>query len=218
MTYPKRVLVALFLSYSLSLYLQFFPYILLLVATLIYIPALFWRFTAVPSLSSDLSFIMEELDRCYNRAIRLAKSLTTKQDKDVAEDPHRWSELNIFKIAAMASWSFELVRYTMFDCHRVLLKLILIAIINTSLLCTKNKSLDSFWIFKHSKKLVCFKINSTPDWDSVNLYQKKSLKNVSYEAAFTLKNKGASRCHRRTFLSKWFHKEPLTSEEPFFFT
>ncbi len=56
---------------------------------LIYIPALFWRFTAVPSLSSDLSFIMEELDRCYNRAIRLAKSLTTKQDKDVAEDPHR---------------------------------------------------------------------------------------------------------------------------------
>ncbi len=23
---------------------------------------------------------------------------------------------------------------------------------------------------------------------------------------------------RRTFLSKWFHKEPLTSEEPFCFT
>uniref|UniRef100_A0A671L6L3 Pannexin-1-like n=1 Tax=Sinocyclocheilus anshuiensis TaxID=1608454 RepID=A0A671L6L3_9TELE len=68
---------------------SFFPYILLLVATLMYIPALFWRFTAAPSLSSDLSFIMEELDRCYNRAIRLAKSLTTKQDKDIAEDPHR---------------------------------------------------------------------------------------------------------------------------------
>ncbi len=32
------------------------------------------------------------------------------------------------------------------------------------------------------------------------------------------KNKGASPCHRRTFLSKWFHKEPLTSEEPFCFT
>ncbi|XP_042580308.1 pannexin-1-like [Cyprinus carpio] len=80
-------------SYSLSLYLQFFPYILLLVATLIYIPALFWRFTAAPSLSSDLSFIMEELDRCYNRAIRLAKSLTTKQDKDIAEDPHSGLEM-----------------------------------------------------------------------------------------------------------------------------
>ncbi len=32
----------------------------------------------------------------------------------------------------------------------------------------------------------------------------------------TLKNKGASRCHRRTFLG--FNKEPLTSEEPFCFT
>ncbi len=30
---------------------------------------------------------------------------------------------------------------------------------------------------------------------------------------FTLKNKGASRCHKITFLSKWFHKEPLTSQE-----
>ncbi len=35
---------------------------------------------------------------------------------------------------------------------------------------------------------------------------------------YTLKNKGASRCQRRTFLSKWFHKEPLTPEEHFWFT
>ncbi len=34
----------------------------------------------------------------------------------------------------------------------------------------------------------------------------------------TLTHKGASRCHRITFLSKRFHKEPLTSEEPFCFT
>ncbi len=40
----------------------------------------------------------------------------------------------------------------------------------------------------------------------------------SVTAAYTLKNQGALRCHRRTFLSKWFHKEPLTSEEPFCFT
>ncbi len=39
-----------------------------------------------------------------------------------------------------------------------------------------------------------------------------------YIYIYTLKNKGASRCHRRTFLSKWFHKEPLTSEEHFCFT
>ncbi len=32
---------------------------------------------------------------------------------------------------------------------------------------------------------------------------------------YNLKHKGASRCYRRMFLSKWFHKESLTSEEPF---
>ncbi len=34
----------------------------------------------------------------------------------------------------------------------------------------------------------------------------------------TLKNKGASGCHIRPFLSTWVHKEPLTSEESFCFT
>ncbi|KAL0994282.1 hypothetical protein UPYG_G00120200 [Umbra pygmaea] len=64
----------------------FFPYILLLVAILMYIPALFWRFTAAPHLSSDLNFIMEELDRSYNRAIRLTKSLASSiGTKDVSD-------------------------------------------------------------------------------------------------------------------------------------
>ncbi|XP_062243046.1 pannexin-1-like [Platichthys flesus] len=63
---------------------KFFPYILLLLAILMYIPALFWRFTAAPHLSSDLNFIMEELDRFYNRAIRLAKNLAS--NKEVQED------------------------------------------------------------------------------------------------------------------------------------
>ncbi|XP_022417066.1 pannexin-1 [Delphinapterus leucas] len=53
---------------------KFFPYILLLVAILLYLPSLFWRFAAVPHLCSDLKFIMEELDKVYNRAIRAAKS------------------------------------------------------------------------------------------------------------------------------------------------
>uniref|UniRef100_A0A4W4EYY4 Pannexin n=1 Tax=Electrophorus electricus TaxID=8005 RepID=A0A4W4EYY4_ELEEL len=56
---------------------KFFPYVLLLLAVLMYTPVLFWRFTAAPQLSSDLGFIMEELDRCYNRAIRQAKSLAS---------------------------------------------------------------------------------------------------------------------------------------------
>ncbi|XP_053713052.1 pannexin-1-like [Synchiropus splendidus] len=65
---------------------KFFPYILLLLAILMYIPALFWRFTAAPHLSSDLNFIMEELDRFYNRAIKLAKNLASLDCKDNLPD------------------------------------------------------------------------------------------------------------------------------------
>ncbi|CAL8330141.1 unnamed protein product [Lota lota] len=65
---------------------KFFPYILLLLATLMYIPALIWRFTAEPHLSSDLNFIMEELDRFYNQAIKLAKNLATLENKDTSGD------------------------------------------------------------------------------------------------------------------------------------
>ncbi|CAJ1053826.1 LOW QUALITY PROTEIN: pannexin-1-like [Xyrichtys novacula] len=65
---------------------KFFPYILLLLAILLYIPALFWRFTAAPHLSSDLNFIMEELDRFYNRAIKLAKNLVSIDGRDTPED------------------------------------------------------------------------------------------------------------------------------------
>uniref|UniRef100_A0A3Q3W5V3 Pannexin n=1 Tax=Mola mola TaxID=94237 RepID=A0A3Q3W5V3_MOLML len=65
---------------------HFFPYILLLLAILLYIPALLWRFTAVPHLSSDLNFIMEELDRFYNRSIRLAKNLASLDSKEASED------------------------------------------------------------------------------------------------------------------------------------
>ncbi|XP_030262829.1 pannexin-1-like [Sparus aurata] len=65
-------------THTLPLWLhKFFPYILLLVAVLMYTPALFWRFSAAPLLQSDLGFIMEELDRCYNRAVTLAKRLST---------------------------------------------------------------------------------------------------------------------------------------------
>ncbi|XP_064880587.1 pannexin-1-like [Oncorhynchus nerka] len=56
---------------------KFFPYILLLVAVIMYSPAVFWGFSASPLLQSDLSFIIEELDRCYNRAVTLAKRMAT---------------------------------------------------------------------------------------------------------------------------------------------
>ncbi|XP_011480574.1 pannexin-1 [Oryzias latipes] len=76
-------------SHTLPLWLhKFFPYILLLVAMLMYTPALFWRFFAAPILQSDLGFIMEELDRCYNRAVTLAKrvaALHLSADSDPTE-------------------------------------------------------------------------------------------------------------------------------------
>lgn len=63
---------------------KFFPYVLLLVAILLYLPSLFWRFTAAPHLSSDLRFIMEELDKVYNRAIQAAKSARALDARDGA--------------------------------------------------------------------------------------------------------------------------------------
>ncbi|XP_015503561.1 pannexin-1 [Parus major] len=64
---------------------KFFPYILLLVAILLYLPCLFWRFTAAPHLSSDLKFIMEELDKAYNRAIKAANSIRSGDPRDPAD-------------------------------------------------------------------------------------------------------------------------------------
>ncbi|XP_054650256.1 pannexin-1-like [Dunckerocampus dactyliophorus] len=75
-------------THTLPLWLhKFFPYILLLVAMLTYTPALFWRFSSAPLLQSDLGFIMEELDRCYNRAVTLAKRMTTSGVQSTDSDP-----------------------------------------------------------------------------------------------------------------------------------
>ncbi|CAK6448869.1 unnamed protein product [Pipistrellus nathusii] len=63
---------------------KFFPYILLLVAILLYLPSLFWRFAAAPHICSDLKFTIEELDRVYNRAIKAAKSMC---DRDLRDGP-----------------------------------------------------------------------------------------------------------------------------------
>ncbi|KAM8976238.1 pannexin-1 isoform 2-T2 [Pelodytes ibericus] len=66
---------------------KFFPYILLLVAILLYLPSLFWRFTAAPHLCSDLKFIMEELDKSYNRAIKAANSFYSTDKRDGSVSP-----------------------------------------------------------------------------------------------------------------------------------
>ncbi|MEQ2258289.1 hypothetical protein XENORESO_014831 [Xenotaenia resolanae] len=72
---------------------KFFPYVLLLIAILMSVPAVIWRFSAAPHLSSDLSFILEELDRFYNRTLKLAKNLASLDDKDAAQDNQSALEL-----------------------------------------------------------------------------------------------------------------------------
>lgn len=52
-----------------------FPYSLLAMAMFMYLPVLIWRQLVMPSLGSDLLFIIDELDKSYNRSIRLAQSI-----------------------------------------------------------------------------------------------------------------------------------------------
>ncbi|XP_010897380.1 pannexin-3 [Esox lucius] len=54
---------------------KMFPYSLLAMAMMMYLPALIWRFLVIPSLGSDLLFIIDEMDKSYNRSVRLAQSI-----------------------------------------------------------------------------------------------------------------------------------------------
>ncbi|XP_069746917.1 pannexin-1a [Narcine bancroftii] len=63
---------------------KIFPYILLLVAILMYVPASFWQFTAAPRLYSDLTFIIEELDKAYNCGIKLAQHIVNTSGYDAS--------------------------------------------------------------------------------------------------------------------------------------
>ncbi|XP_056096163.1 uncharacterized protein LOC130075548 isoform X4 [Rhinichthys klamathensis goyatoka] len=54
---------------------KMFPYSLLVMSMMMYLPAVIWRYLAVPSLTSDLFFIIDELDKSYNRSVRLAQSI-----------------------------------------------------------------------------------------------------------------------------------------------
>lgn len=71
-------LIFKFLRFQLCLiisFIQMFPYSLLAMAMFMYLPALIWRQLVMPSLGSDLLFIIDELDKSYNRSIRLAQSI-----------------------------------------------------------------------------------------------------------------------------------------------
>ena len=73
-----------------------------------YGPALFWRFSAAPLLQSDLGFIMEELDRSYNRAVTLAKRMASSG----LLTPDRYSRTPEIKCREM----WLVLRYCWFRC------------------------------------------------------------------------------------------------------
>ncbi|XP_026868505.2 pannexin-3 isoform X1 [Electrophorus electricus] len=67
---------------------KMFPYSLLIMAMMMYLPALIWRFLAMPSLGSDLLFIIDELDKSYNRSVRLAQTILELQQS--SESPQEF--------------------------------------------------------------------------------------------------------------------------------
>ncbi|XP_030320504.1 pannexin-3 [Calypte anna] len=71
--------------------LRVFPYSLLVVGVLMYLPYLLWRYAAAPSLRSDLLFVMDELDKSYNRSVRLVQHMR-KVQQDSAEPERFWEE------------------------------------------------------------------------------------------------------------------------------
>uniref|UniRef100_A0A667GUA2 Pannexin 3 n=1 Tax=Lynx canadensis TaxID=61383 RepID=A0A667GUA2_LYNCA len=65
---------------------------LLALAVVMYLPVLLWQYAAQPALSSDLLFIISELDKSYNRSIRLVQHMLKIRQK--SSDPHVfWDEL-----------------------------------------------------------------------------------------------------------------------------
>ena len=70
---------------------QVFPYSLLVVAVLMYMPYLLWRYAAAPALHSDLLFIIDELDKSYNRSVRLVQHMRKVQQAS-AEPERFWEE------------------------------------------------------------------------------------------------------------------------------
>ncbi|XP_074043503.1 pannexin-3 [Macrotis lagotis] len=68
------------------------PYSLLALAVLMYLPTLLWNYVAAPSLSSDLLFIISELDKSYNRSIRLVQHMLKIRQKSSDPDDF-WDDL-----------------------------------------------------------------------------------------------------------------------------
>uniref|UniRef100_A0A8D0G8S6 Pannexin n=1 Tax=Sphenodon punctatus TaxID=8508 RepID=A0A8D0G8S6_SPHPU len=69
------------------------PYSLLVIAVAMYLPSLLWRYVATSSLHCDLLFIIDELDKSYNRSIRLVQHMV-KLQQDSTDPKMFWEEFD----------------------------------------------------------------------------------------------------------------------------
>ncbi|KAG8434693.1 hypothetical protein GDO86_012885, partial [Hymenochirus boettgeri] len=67
-----------------------FPYTLMIVAVAMYIPAALWKYISKSLLNSDLHFIVDELDKSYNRSIKTVQHLLNTHT--TCSDPHLFLE------------------------------------------------------------------------------------------------------------------------------
>ncbi|XP_066297667.1 pannexin-3-like isoform X2 [Branchiostoma lanceolatum] len=59
---------------------KIFPYILLCIGAMMYLPVVFWNVTAVPTLQAEMSVILTEFDNTFSRAVQLACEILGKRD------------------------------------------------------------------------------------------------------------------------------------------
>ncbi|XP_073672083.1 homeobox protein PKNOX2 [Paramisgurnus dabryanus] len=85
---------------------KIFPYSLLVMAVMMYIPTLIWRFLATPSLSSDLLFIIDELDKSYNRSVRLAQNILELKERS---DDHLQFQAELERAKRMRYFEYPLL-------------------------------------------------------------------------------------------------------------
>ncbi|XP_043936792.1 pannexin-3 [Protopterus annectens] len=71
---------------------KIFPYSLLVIGVLMYLPALLWGYLAETSLGCDLIFLIDELDKSYNRAVRLTQHIM-KIRQECPDPGSFWNEL-----------------------------------------------------------------------------------------------------------------------------
>ncbi|XP_043944718.1 pannexin-2 [Protopterus annectens] len=90
---------------------KFLPYALLAFAGIMYIPALAWKFLASTRLTSELNFLLQEIDNCYHRAAegrapKIEKqiqckglSITERERREIIEnaEKEKCPEQNLFE-------------------------------------------------------------------------------------------------------------------------